>query len=151
MYPTSVVAPRINRLPKIHRSSTPSYPSSQVGIINIWGGHGIGQHHVSLGWPTAHHLKNTQHFVQHIKEVELEPGEVMACYYVKAFFFSSHGPLHQHNKTKTTAGSTTLPKDQLVHTINVSLLEFCFKNTFLPLPRYYEQVHGAAIGSFIIP
>ena len=44
-------------------------------------------------WPTSicllvgqslHHLKNTQHFMQHIKEVKLEPGEVMTSYDIKA-------------------------------------------------------------------
>ena len=33
-----------------------------------------------------HYLKNTQHFIQHIKEVKLEPGEAMTPYNVKALF-----------------------------------------------------------------
>ena len=37
---------------------------------------------------SPHHLKNTQHFIQHIKEVKLEPGEVMTSYDVKALFTS---------------------------------------------------------------
>ena len=35
-----------------------------------------------------HHLKNTHHFIQDIKEVKLEPGEVMTSYHVKALFTS---------------------------------------------------------------
>ena len=34
------------------------------------------------------HLKNTQHFVKYIKQVRLEPGEVITSYDVKALFTS---------------------------------------------------------------
>ena len=37
---------------------------------------------------SPHHLKDTQHFIQHIKEVNLEPGEVMTSNDVKALFTS---------------------------------------------------------------
>ena len=37
---------------------------------------------------SPHQLKNTQHFMQHIKAVRLEPGEVMASYDVKRLFTS---------------------------------------------------------------
>ena len=35
---------------------------------------------------SPNHIKNTQHFIQHIKEVKQEPGEVMTSYDVKALF-----------------------------------------------------------------
>ena len=35
-----------------------------------------------------HHLKKTQHLVQHIQKARLEPGEVMASYDIKALFTS---------------------------------------------------------------
>ena len=37
---------------------------------------------------SPHHLKSTQHFIQDIREVKLEPGDVMASYDVKALFTS---------------------------------------------------------------
>ena len=37
---------------------------------------------------SLYHLKNTQHFVQHIQKVKLEPGEVMTLYDVKVLFTS---------------------------------------------------------------
>ena len=37
---------------------------------------------------SPHHLKNTQHFVEHIKMVKLKAGEVMASYDVKVLFTS---------------------------------------------------------------
>ena len=38
---------------------------------------------------SPHHLKNTQHFVQHIQKATLELGEVMASYDVGLFHFCS--------------------------------------------------------------
>ena len=43
--------------------------------------------HPLLG-QSPHHLKNTQHFVQHIQVVKLKTGEVMTSYDVKALFMS---------------------------------------------------------------
>ena len=38
--------------------------------------------------PSPHHLKNTQHFVEHIKQLRLESEEVITSYDVKALFTS---------------------------------------------------------------
>ena len=43
--------------------------------------------HPLVGKP-PHHLKSTQHFVQHIQKARMEPGEVMASYDVKGLFTS---------------------------------------------------------------
>ena len=37
---------------------------------------------------STHHLKNTQHFVQNIQKVKLEPGEVLTSYDDKSIFTS---------------------------------------------------------------
>ena len=97
--------------------------------------HSVGQ--------SPNHLKKTQHFIQHIKEVELEPGEVMASY----------GPLHQHIvKQKLQQDPLFLQRTNMSIPQIVTLLEFCLKNTYFLLQgKYYEQVHGAAMGSPIIP
>ena len=43
---------------------------------------------LTLWLASPHYLKSIQHFVQHIKEVKLEPGEVMTSYDIKALFTS---------------------------------------------------------------
>ena len=49
---------------------------------------------------------------------------------------------------KITTGPTALTKDQWVHTTNTHTLGFCLKNMyFLFQGKYYEQVHGAGMGS----
>ena len=54
--------------------------------------HGVAKNLADIICPlvgqSPHHLKNTQHFTQHIKEVKLEPGEVVTSYDVKALFTS---------------------------------------------------------------
>ena len=73
----------------------------------------------------------------------------MASYDVKTLSLSPCGHLHQYSKTKSTTGSTTLTKNQHVHT---TFMEFCLKNTYLLFQgKYYEQVHGAAMGFPIRP
>ena len=102
---------------------------------------------------SPHRLKNTQHSVQHIQKVKLEPGEVMTLYDVKALFNSV--PVdpsinivkHKLLQEPTLPQRTTMSIQQIV-----ILLEFCLKNTyFLFHGKYYEQVHGVARGSSISP
>ena len=151
-----MVAPRFYDLPKIRKTGTPSGPLSPVG----------GPSH--MGWPrnwwtssipwllvgqSQHYLKHTQHCTTHQGgQAEARRGHgILWCQ--GTLHLSSCGPLHQHSKTKITTGSTTLTKDQYVHTTNsYTSAVFPSKNTyFLFQGRYYEQVHDAAMGSPISP
>ena len=102
---------------------------------------------------SPHHLKNTQHFVQHIQKVKLEPGEVMTSYNGKALFTSV--PIDASIKIvkQKLIQDPTLPQRTNMSTKHiVTLLEFCFKITyFLFQGKYYEEVHGAAMGTTISP
>ena len=44
---------------------------------------------LTLSWPVSSSLKNKQHFVEHIRKVKLEQGEIMASYDVKILFTSA--------------------------------------------------------------
>ena len=87
--PTSAVDPKFYGLPKIHNIGTPLRPivSSRESIT-----YGVTKELANIICPlvgqSQHHLKNTQHFVQHRKELKLEPGEVLTSYDVKALFTS---------------------------------------------------------------
>ena len=98
-------------------------------------------------------LKNTQHFMQHLKEVKLMPGEVLASYDVKAFFTSV--PMEPTiNKVKQKLQQDPLLSQRTNMSISqtVTFLGFCLKNKYLLFQdKYYEQVHGAAMVSPISP
>ena len=152
MYPTSKVAPKFYGLPKNHKTGTPSSPLSPGGVHHIWGGCGAGQHHLCLAGQSPHHLKKHP-FIQHIKEVKLEPGEVMTCYDVKTLLTSvpvdpSINILKQIlQQDPLLSQRTNMSMPQII-----TLLEFYLKNTyFLFQGKYYEQVQGAAKGSTISP
>ena len=102
---------------------------------------------------SPHHLKNTQHFVEHIKQVRLEPGEVITSYDVKALFTSVPvDPFIQIVQQKLSQDPTLPQRTNMSIQQIMKLLEFCLKNTyFLFQGKYYEQVHGAAMGSPISP
>ena len=102
---------------------------------------------------SPYHLQNTQHFVLHIQQVRLEPGEVITLYDVKALFTSVPvDPSMQLNQQKLLQDPTLSQKTNMSIQQIVMLLKFCLKNTyFLFQGKYYKQVHSAAIGSPIRP
>ena len=98
---------------------------------------------------SLHHLKNTQHFMQHLKEVKLEPGEVMTSYDFKALFtLVSMDPSIDIVKQKLQQDPLLPENTNMTIQQIVTLLEFCLKNTyFLFQGKYNEQVCSAAMGS----
>ena len=114
--PTSAVALKFYGLPKIHNVGTPYRPIvSSRGSIT----YGVAKEVTNIICPlvgqSPHHLKNTQQFMQHIKEVMLQPGEVMTSYDTKALFTSvPMDPSINHSQTQITRGPTAPTKDQHV-------------------------------------
>ena len=96
LYPTSAVLPSFMAFPKSTKQALPLDPSCPVEVPYLWVGKGVSRHHLPISRlvttphqnQSPHHIRNTQHFVQHIQQVKLEPGEVMAFYDVKALFTS---------------------------------------------------------------
>ena len=86
---------------------------------------------------SPHHLKNTQHFVQHIQKTRLEPGEVMTSYDVKALFTSVPvDPSIQIVKPKLLQDPTLPKRTNMSIQDNATLLEFCLKNTYFLFEGY---------------
>ena len=83
---------------------------------------------------SPHHLKNTEHFVQHIQEVKLEPGKVMTSNDVKAL--SNSVSVHPSIKViKNTPGPCITPKNQHVHPTHHHIFGVVPQKHILPLPR----------------
>ena len=125
----------------------------QSGFHYIWGGKGAGKHICLLAGQSPHHLKDIQHCVQHIQKVKLEPGEVMTSYDVKALLNSVPvDPSITIVKHNLPQDPTLPPKDQHVHTTNHHTTGVLPQKHILAFQgKFYEQVHGATMGSPINP
>ena len=85
---------------------------------------------------SSHHLKNTQHFVEHIQKVKVEPDEVMTSYDVKGLFTSvSVDPTIKIVKQKLLQDPTLPQKDQHVHPTHQYIIGVLPQKHILPLPR----------------
>ena len=111
-----VLPPKFYGLPKIHKIGTPRPIMSSRGSIT----YGVAKELAGIICPlvgqSPHHLKNTQHSLQHIQKARLEPEEVMASYNVKApLNFSSCGPFNTNSPTKIITGPEITQQDEHVH------------------------------------
>ena len=89
LYPTSAVPPKFYGLPKIHKTGTPLRPIvSSRGSITYGVAKELSHIITPLVGQSPHHLKNTQHFIQQLQGKQLEPGEVITSFDVKALFTS---------------------------------------------------------------
>ena len=102
---------------------------------------------------SQHYLRNTQHFIEKIQQVKLQPGQVISSYDVKALFTSVPvDPAINIVQQRLIQDPTLSQRTQMSIPQIVTLLEFWLKNTyFLFQGKYYEQAHGAAMGSPISP
>ena len=133
--------------PKYTGLASPSGPLSLVG----------GPSHMGWlrSWPTSSipwfdtpsSPKNTPKFVEHIRKVKLEPGEVMASYDVKALFTSvPMDPSTATVKYKLQQDPLLSPGTSISIPQIVSLLEFCLKNTYILFQgKYYKQKTTAVL------
>ena len=87
--------------------------------------------------------------MEHIKQVKLQPGEAIISYDVKAPITSLPvDPSIQIVQQKLTQDTTLPQRTSMSIPQMTKLLEFCLKDTyFLFQGKYYEQVHGAVMGS----
>ena len=114
VYPTSAVPTKFYGLPKIHKVGTPLRPivssrgSITYGVAKVFS----GIIHPVVG-QSPHHHKNTQHFVEHIKQVK-SLHHMMSRHYS----LSSSGPLHTNSALKVITESHITTKDQHVHPTN---------------------------------
>ena len=150
LYPTSAVPPKFYGLPKIHKTGTPLIPivSSRGSII--YGVAKVLSHIIKpLVGQSPHHLKNTQHFIQHLQGKKLEPGDMITSYDVKALFTSVPVQPSIQIVQQRLQQDNTVPQRTSMSIAQITLLlEFCLTHTyFLFQGKYYEQVQGAAMGS----
>ena len=144
--------PKFYGLPKYIKQMPPQANFSSRGSIT-YGVAGDWLRSPAPILPIPSSSQKSQDFVDHICKVKLEPEEVMAYYDVKALFTSVPiDPSINIVKCKLQQDPLLSQMTNMSIPQVVSCLEFCLENTyFLFQGMYYKQVHGAAMGSPLVP
>ena len=106
-----------------------------------------------LAGKTEHHVKDSRQFSREVRELSLEPGEVMTSYDVKSLFtyIPPQGALEavrSRLREDDSLGERTKLSVQNV----CDLLELCLTSVYFVFKGvFYTQKHGGAIGSPISP
>ncbi|XP_072041441.1 uncharacterized protein [Amphiura filiformis] len=102
---------------------------------------------------SPHHIKNTQEFVNRIKDITLSEGETITSYDVTALFicippdFALKVVKECLNNDTTLSERTNLNVDQIVELVSI-----CLNTTYFSYQgKFYKQQHGVAMGSPVSP
>ena len=133
--------PRLYGLPKIHKAGAPLRPIvSAIGSPAYY----VAKHMSKLLSPhigqTESYLKDSKHFVQKIKDLYLEPGDILVSFDVVSLF-------------------TRVPVEESLDYISeiftkdlVDIFRVCLTTTyFVWEEEFYEQIDGVAMGSPLSP
>jgi hypothetical protein len=154
LYPTTNSPPKFYGLPKIHKTNMPLRPIvSSVGSLSYNSAKYLSTVLSPMVGKTEHFVKNSKHFATLIKNKQVEEDEVLISYDVSALFTSV--PVDRaldiiHNKLlgdPELTTRTTMSPQQVTR-----LLGLCLNCTYFVLEgNFYQQIHGAAMGSPVSP
>ena len=154
LYPTTESPPKFYGLPKVHKKDTPLRPIvSSVGTITYNCAKLLAEILSPLVGKTVHHVANSQDFAKRIVNERVEEDEELRSYDVTALFTSV--PVDKAltviqaclEQDHTLCDRTSLSAKQVT-----KLLEVCLKCTYFVYNGvYYQQIHGAAMGSPVSP
>ncbi|XP_045449970.1 uncharacterized protein LOC123658651 [Melitaea cinxia] len=138
--------PRLYGLPKIHKSGVPLRPIvSQIASPT----YDLAKHVASVLQPfvgkSPSYVKDSRHFVQIIKEITLEPNEIMVSFDVESLF--TNVPIDEClDVVREKLRDSEMPLNY------IDLLKHCLEgNYFLFQGQYYLQIDGVAMGSPVAP
>ena len=154
LYPTAERPPMFYGLPKINKSNCPLRPIVySIGSVTYNLAKWVNDIIKPLVGNTDRHIKNTQDFVQKVKDLKLEPGEVMVSFDVTALFTCVPTQSACEVIEECLLGDpslhdcTNLSPNQIAE-----LLKFCLDQTYFVFQeKYYRQTHGTAMGSPVSP
>ncbi|XP_077986089.1 uncharacterized protein LOC144440576 [Glandiceps talaboti] len=154
LYPTSETPPKFYGLPKVHKLNIPLRPIvSSVGSITYNCAKFLAGILSPLVGKSKHHVVNSQQFADAIKKERVEPDEELRSYDVTALFTSVPIDkaldviLHRLQEDTTLNQRTSLSPSQVV-----KLLSVCLKCTYFVYDCvFFQQIHGAAMGSPVSP
>ncbi len=147
--PNDATTAKFYGLPKIHKENIPLRP-----IVSLLGSpiYELSKHFAMILHPlvktSTHTVNNANAFLTNIKDLKLEPDEIMISFDVVSLFTSipqdtakriTNEPLTNDDSWQTR---TNLDKDDIVELLNLCLFtEFSFQNS------YYRQISGTPMGS----
>ena len=154
LYPNAEEAPKLYGTPEIHKPNAPLRPIvSCCGSITYNAARYLATVLSLLVGNTIHSVKNSKELVDKLKGLVVPPGQKLMSYDVKALFTSV--PVDQSlnviecklRQDLTLPDRSELNVDQLIQ-----LLEYCLTTTYFVYGgEFYQQVHGAAMGSPVSP
>ena len=154
IYPTSDQPPKFYGLPKIHKPSMPLRPivSGNGSVTESCAKH-LAKVLNAVKGKNEHAIKNSDDFVNKVKDLEVPPGQKMVSFDVSALFTSI--PIDfaiQAIKTKLIRDDSWKTTTELNLDQVLCLLELCLTTTyFLFRGVFYKQKFGAPMGSPISP
>ncbi|KAL0870054.1 hypothetical protein ABMA27_006218 [Loxostege sticticalis] len=142
----NVQPPKLYGLPKIHKSNVPLRPIvSQIDSPT----YDLAKHVAGVLQPlvgkTSSYVKDSMHFIELIKNISMEPGDIMVSFDVESLF--TNVPLKDCLEViKDRLFDNELPSEYVV------LLQNCLDGNYLLYRgQYYLQIDGVAMGSPVAP
>ena len=154
LYPTAAVIPKFYGLPKVHKINHPLRPIvSSVGSITYEAAKHLAKILGPLVGKTPYHVKNSNDFVDKIRDLEVPPPWKLVSFDVTALFTSI--PINEALsvvREKLTTDNTWKDKTLLQANDILQLLDICLNTTyFVYQQQIYQQKQGAAMGSPVSP
>ena len=133
--------PRLYGLPKIHKDGVPLRPIvSNIGAPTYQLAKHLSGLLNQLTGRTAHHVKNSFHFIEILESLQIKPGDLMVSFDVVSLF--TKVPVEE---------SLTLLKQHFNNEI-LALYKHVLTSTYFCIDgQYYEQTDGVAMGSPLSP
>ena len=142
-------------LPKVHKVAVPLRPIvSSIGSVTYNASRFLADVLGAVVGKSPHHIKDTKQFVDTVKDLKLEPDEIIISY------------------NDVTALFTSVPVDSAIEAISLHLeesdswkdrtylnaeellwlLKFCLITTYFVFRgKFFKQKHGAAVGGPVSP
>jgi hypothetical protein len=154
LYPTEETVPRFYGLPKVHKKDVPLRPIvSSIGGITYQPAKLLANILGPLVGKTDRHIKNSQDFVEKIKDLEVPPPWQLVSFDVSALFTSL--PINEvitATKKKMEKDMTWTQRTNLGMEDILELLQFCLSTTYFTFKKqFYIQKQGTAMGSPVSP
>ena len=154
IYPESDESPKFYGTPKIHKQGTPLRPIvSTCGSITYNAARYLADVLAPLQGNTIHSVNNTKDLVDALQDLQIPPGRKLVSFDVSALFTSV--PVDkalQIIQARLELDPTLKARCELTVVQLTQLLDFCLNTTYFVVDNtYYQQTHGAAMGSPVSP
>ena len=152
--PSSDTVPRFYGSPKVHKPACPLRPIvSSIGSVTYQVAKFVADIISPLAGQSPHHFKNSANFVERVRNLTLQQGEVMVSYDVTGLFTNTLVPdalriiERRLEEDVTLHERTTLSVEDIME-----ILTLCPTSTYMMgLGQIYQQKEGFAMGSPVSP